>query len=58
MEHSTLGQVLPITNATIAGIRFATQASGNYLAQMPAANEEKKEGKKPGRRASAASAAK
>ena len=38
MEHSTLGQLLNITNETIAEIQFATQASGNYLAQMLAAN--------------------
>jgi hypothetical protein len=38
MEHSTLGQLLNITNETIAEIRFATQASGNYLAQVLAAN--------------------
>ena len=38
MEHSTLGQLLNITNETIAEIQFATQASGNYLADVLASN--------------------
>ena len=38
MEHSTLGPLLNISNATIAEIQFATQVSGNYLAQLLAAN--------------------
>jgi hypothetical protein len=38
MEHSTLGQILNISTATIAEIQFATQASGTYLATTLAAN--------------------
>ena len=38
MEHSTLGQLLNISNATIADIQFATQAGVDYLAQSLAAN--------------------
>jgi len=37
-EHSTLGTILNISNATIAEIAFATQAGGNYLATVLAAN--------------------
>lgn len=37
-EHSSLGPVLGLSNETINEIGFATQASGNYLATLLAAN--------------------
>ena len=38
MEHPTLARDLNITNETLAEIQFATQESGNFLAQTLAAN--------------------